>query len=131
MFQSIQPETQAITLEWIKTIFGILLSWQVLGFIAILFFRKPVHQLFEQFTKGDLKKMKVGEIEFEREINKLAEQGQQAVSNLNRTNELMAESRLLELEITRSMFGGMFSEEQRKTLLRQIEELRTLTRKAE
>ena len=39
----------------------------------------------------------------------------------------MAESRLLELEITEGNFGTVFSAEQRKRMNAQIEELRKLT----
>ena len=39
----------------------------------------------------------------------------------------MAESRLLELEITSGMFGSIFSDEQQARLEKQIEELRSLT----
>lgn len=115
-------------LEWIKTIGALLFSWPVVGFIALLVFRKPLINLVEQFTKGDLRRARVGPIEIERELGKLAEQGQQALSNLNRINELMAESRLLELEITQTMFGMVFTAEQQETLKNQIEEFRSLTR---
>lgn len=39
----------------------------------------------------------------------------------------MAESRLLELEITEASFGPVFSEEQREKMRQQIDELRRLT----
>lgn len=68
-------------------------------------------------------------IEIERELNRLAEQGQQAVSNLNRLNELMAESRLLELEITQQTFSRVFTDEQRERMAMHIEEFRRLTNK--
>lgn len=59
-----------------------------------------------------------------------AEDGKDAVSRLNRTTELMAESRLLELEITSQMFGSVFNTEQRSKMQRQIDELKSLTAKA-
>lgn len=130
MFQNAQPEVQSTALEWVKTIGSLIFSLPMLGFLTILFFRKTLLMIFEQFTKGDLKRVKFSEFEFERgELNKLAEKGQEAVSNLNRTNELMAESRLLELEITESMFGAIFTAEQRGRLKEQIEELKQITRK--
>jgi len=46
--------------------------------------------------------------------------------DMNRLNELMAESRLLELEITDSMFGSIFTDEQRERMRNQIEELRNI-----
>jgi hypothetical protein len=123
------PAIHSSTLEWLKTIWTMLFSWPVVGFLGLLVFRKPLVGLIEQFTKGDLRRAKIGPIEIERELNKLAEQGQQAVSSLNRINELMAESRLLELEITQTMFGRVFTNEQHEKLKGQIEEFRMLTTK--
>jgi hypothetical protein len=42
----------------------------------------------------------------------------------------MAESRLLELEITEGTFGPMFSDEQHARMKQQIDELRQLTEQA-
>lgn len=46
---------------------------------------------------------------------------------MNRFNLLMAESRLLELEITEGKFGVVFSSEPRSRMKQHIEELRKLT----
>lgn len=122
---------QSEIFEWIKLIGTLALSWLVVGLVAILLLRKPLLQILEQFTSSGVCKVKVGPLEIERELGKLAEQGQQAVTNLNRLNELMAESRLLELEITESMFGRIFTDEQRNRMRAQIEEFRKLTQKKE
>jgi len=119
--------TQSEALEWIKVIGSLLFSWPVVGLLAIVLFRRPILKVLEQFAAADIRRAKVGPIEIERELSKLAEQGQRAVSNLIRINELMAESRLLELEITESMFGRVFTDEQRKRMRAQIEEFRALT----
>lgn len=128
MFQNTEPAIQSLALEWTKTIGNLIFSLPFLGFVVVLFFRKTLLKIFEQFTKGDLKRFKISEFEVERELNKLAEKGHEVVSSLNRTNELMAESRLLELEITESMFGGIFTDEQRSRLKEQIDELRNITK---
>jgi len=60
-------------------------------------------------------------------LGKLAREGHDAIANLNRLNILMAESRLLELEITVGMFGSYFTDDQQKRMKDQIEELRQLT----
>jgi short subunit fatty acids transporter len=122
---------QSEILEWIKVIGSILLSWPVIGLLAIILFRKPLLQILLQFTSSDVRKAKVGPVEIEREFKKLTEQGQQAVKNLNRINELMAESRLLELEITESMFGRVFTADQQERMRAQIQEFRKLTRNAQ
>ncbi|MEW5987866.1 MAG: hypothetical protein AB1791_14625 [Chloroflexota bacterium] len=121
---------QAGALEWIKTIGSLLFSWPMVGLITVVIFRKPLLQILQQFTNADLRKVKAGPIEIERDLKELATQGQQAVANLNRISELMAESRLLELEIFHQSIGGiLLTDEQRQKMQSQIEELRKLTQK--
>jgi hypothetical protein len=71
----------------------------------------------------------VGPIELE--IGKLAEKGEKVMDSMradfSRLNQLMAETRLLELEITEGMFGAVFTDEQRTRMQNQIEELKKLT----
>jgi hypothetical protein len=59
-------------------------------------------------------------------VTRITQDGRAAVSRLHRLVELMAESRLLELEITAGMFGPMFSADQRRRLEAQISALRQL-----
>jgi hypothetical protein len=61
------------------------------------------------------------------ELGRLAQEGKVAVDSLNRLNLLMAESRLLELEITETNFCPVFSGEQWARMKRHIDELRSLT----
>lgn len=112
-------------LEWLKVLGPILLSWPVVGLVIALVFRKPILDLLERFSNSSGSKAEIGPLKIE--LGKLAEEGKDAVDRLNRTTELMAESRLLELEITSGMFGSIFSDEQRARLEKQIEELRSLT----
>jgi hypothetical protein len=53
-------------LEWINTLGPILLSWPVVGLIAILIFRKPLHALADRFLGDDVQRVKFGAIELER-----------------------------------------------------------------
>ena len=112
-------------LEWFKVLGPIILSWPVVGLVIALVFRKPLLGLFERFSNSSGSKAEIGPLKIE--LGKLAEEGKDAVGRLNRTTELMAESRLLELEITSQMFGSIFSNEQQARLKKQIEELRSLT----
>ena len=112
-------------LEWLKVLGPIILSWPVVGLVIVLIFRKPLLGLFERFSNASGSKAEIGPLKIE--LGKLAEEGKDAVGRLNRTTELMAESRLLELEITAGMFGSIFSEEQQARLKKQIEELRLRT----
>jgi hypothetical protein len=115
----------ATTLEWIKVLGALLISWPVVTLIIALIFRRPLLRLFERFTSSDEGKAEIGPVKIE--LGRLAREGQDAVNNLNRLNVLMAESRLLELEITEASFGPVFSEEQREKMRQQIDELRRLT----
>jgi len=113
-------------LQEMKEILQILISWPTATIITVLVLRKQIEKLVERLIKSDSGKAKVGPIEIE--LGKLAEKGRQAVDNLNRINYLMAESRLLELEITEGKFGLVFSSEQRKRMQDHIEELKKLTK---
>jgi hypothetical protein len=93
--------------------------------VIVLVFRKPLLDLLERFSNLSGSKTEIGPIKIE--LGKLAKEGKDAVGRLNRTTELMAESRLLELEITSGMFGSIFSNEQQARLEKKIEELRLLT----
>ena len=55
-------------LEWVKTLGPILISWPVVGLIAILIFRKPLLALADRFTGEDVQRVKVGSLELERVI---------------------------------------------------------------
>lgn len=60
-------------------------------------------------------------------ISKLSKDGDKLLGQMHSLMEIMAESRLLELEITQSMFGLMLTQEQRKQMEKHISELRKLT----
>src|SRR5262249_42866433 len=92
-----------------------------------LIFRRRIVRLLERLTTSDQAKAEIGPVKIE--LGKLAEQGQIAVGTLNRLNLVMAESRLLELEITEGKFGPVFSVEQQARMKAHIEELRELTQK--
>jgi hypothetical protein len=118
---------QDTALTWIKEVGPTVLSWPTIGLIFIVFFRKQLLEILKQLGSADKFKAKIGPVEIERELKSLAEKGHLAVSRLNRISELMAESRLLELEITESNFGPVFSADQQKRMKEHIEELRNLT----
>jgi len=112
---------------WIKDIGPVILSWPTVGLVAVALFRRPLLDIFKQMESADKLRAKIGPVELERELKSLAERGHEAVSGLNRINEVMAESRLLELEITEAMFGSIFTADQRARMKAQIDELRNLT----
>jgi hypothetical protein len=53
-------------LEWVKTLGPLLISWPVVGLIAILIFRKPLLALAGQFTNEGIQRIKFGSFELER-----------------------------------------------------------------
>ena len=113
-------------LEWIKAIGSLVLSWPVVILVIALIFRKRLLSLFDRFIGSDEgSKIEVASVKIE--LGRLAREGKDAVNNLGRLTVLMAESRLLELEITAGTFGAVFSSEQRKQMNQHIEELRRLT----
>ena len=112
-------------MQELKEILQVVLSWPVAIVVSVLVLRHPIHQLIERLINSESGRAKIGPIEVE--LGKLAEQGQQAVTQLNRINYLMAESRLLELEITEGNFGPVFSNEQRERMKLHINELKKLT----
>lgn len=114
-------------LEWMNALGSLNCFWPLMVLLSLIIFRKPLYKLIEQLTGADVKRAKVGPVEIERELGNLAKEGKQAVEIMNRLNILMAESRLLELEITDGMFGSIFSSEQRQQMQKQIDELRKLT----
>lgn len=106
-------------------ILEVLISWPAAAIVAVLVFRKPLMRLVERLIESDSGKAKVGPVEIE--LGRIAEEGATALETLKRLNVLMAESRLLEMEITEGNFGAVFTPEQRSRMKEQIEELRTLT----
>ncbi len=114
-------------LEWVNAIGPLICSWPIVVLLTLGIFRKPLVNLIKQLTESDVKKAKVGPIEIE--LNKLAKEGKQAVENANRLNVLMAESRLLELEITNNMLDQRVSLEHRQQMQKHIDELGNLIQK--
>lgn len=113
-------------LEWIKAIGSLVLSWPVVILAIALLFRRRLLSVFDRFIGSDEgSKLEVASVRIE--LGKLARDGNDAVNNLGRLTVLMAESRLLELEITSGTFGAMLSNEQRKQMSQHIDELRRLT----
>lgn len=111
-------------METIEEILKIVIAWPTAVIVTVIVLRKPIVALVDRLIKSDHGKAKVGPIEIE--LGDLAEKGRQAVSDLNRLNTLMAESRLLELEITDGKFGPIFTSEQQKKMKQHIEELKRL-----
>ncbi len=111
-------------LEWVKVLAPVVISWPTGALVFIAVFRRPLLEFMNRFVRSAEGKADIGPLKIE--FGKLAQEGKDAVGRLNRLTELMAETRLLELEITDSMFAGAFTDEQRQQMRKQIEELKSL-----
>jgi len=111
-------------LEWTKVLGSLLVSWPVVGLMVLIMFRQSLRRLLDRWLEGEGASAEFGPIKIA--LGTLVHDGQNAVSSLNRLNSLMAESRLLELEVTERKFGGALSEQERSRMNRHIEELRRL-----
>ena len=76
----------------IKEIIPFLISWPMAVIIGLLVLRSPIRMLIDRLIKSESGKAKVGPVEIE--LGKLAEEGHQVISDLNRISYIMAESRL-------------------------------------
>ena len=110
-----------------KEILEILISWPTVTILVVVTLRKPLTRFIERLTQSDHVEAQLGPATIK--LGQLVEEGDRAVKNLGRLQVLMAETRLLELEITDNHFGRHFSPEQRNQMKKQIEELRRLTYK--
>lgn len=108
-----------------KELLQIILSWPTVVIISIFVLRNPIKNIVNRLIKSDSGKAKIGPIEIE--LGKLAENGKEAVNNINKINHIMAESRILELEITQDKFGTTLPKEQQDKMGNHILELKKLT----
>ena len=108
-----------------KEVLEILISWPTATILVVVILRGPLTRLIERLARSDSVEAQLGPVSIK--LDQIAEKGHRAVTSLERLNVLMAESRLLELEITESNFGTVFSADQRERMNAQIEELRQLT----
>ena len=112
-------------LEWIKVLGPIIISWPVAALIIALLFRSAIRSVFDKFVSASGSKAEIGPLKIE--LGKLAEEGKDAVLRLRQITELMAESRLLELEITSQNFGAVFTADQRARMQQHIDRLKSLS----
>lgn len=115
------------SLGWVGFVTSIIFSWPTALVVVTVVLRRPLTDILQQFQDGRLRRVKFGWVELEKELTAVAEKGKEAVAELDRTSYLMARSRLLELEITAGMFGGLLSADQRARMESHIDELRNLT----
>src|SRR5712692_2638209 len=84
-------------LEWIKVIGPIIvsLSWPVIAVLALFVVREPLLRVIEQFTRSQIKRVRVGAIEFEREITKLSDKVEEQKTEQQRQQSEIETIRLL------------------------------------
>lgn len=112
-------------MESLKEILQIVVSWPMVAIVMAIVLRTPIKSLFDRLVQSEGGKAKVGPIEVE--LGKLSERSEKVISDLSRLNQLMFESRLLELEITEGKFGPLLTDEERTRMREHIEEFKKLT----
>lgn len=112
-------------LEWVNVVGPVLLSWPIMALVIVLAFRKKLNRLFERFPGAHESKAEIGPLKLE--LGKLACEGQEAIGTVSRLSVLMAETRLLELEITEGKFGELFTKDRQSRMKKHIDELRAIT----
>jgi len=75
-------------------------------------------------TAFDKASLKVGN-----ELSNIAKEGNFAIEELKQLNVILAESRLVELEVTKRMFGSIFSEEERSLIDRNSQDLKAVLKR--
>lgn len=70
-----------MTIEWVKTLGPILISWPVAAMIGIVIFRRPLLALADEFTGGKLQRLRLGSIELER-VKTAVDQAETAIDRL-------------------------------------------------
>ena len=118
------------TLEQIKAIAQAVLSWPVVALLGAVIFRRQIVQAAKLLVSPETTKAKFGPIEIERKIDQLSEQQQRVIAFLGRSNEVMLQSRLLELEVTQHHFGGLIGREYTETMSEHIAKLSELISEA-
>lgn len=103
-----------------------LLTWQSVAIFAIIVFVWPIYRLISRLSDKDLKRVKLWLLEYEKGFEQIVKEGSGAVERINRLTILMAESRLLELEITQQSFGSWFTPDKQQRLEQHIDELRKI-----
>jgi hypothetical protein len=113
--------TNAVFLDYIKTIGQLLLSWPAVALITIFVLRHHLGPSAEHLGEllGNLRKAKFGPVQFEA-FERFVERGQTTLSTIEKINVEIAKSRIIELEVSRILF----SEDQIREVNSQIDNLR-------
>lgn len=113
-----------MVLDWFKAIGQIVFSWPVIVLVVLIMFRNSLGLLLKRFAGSSDLEASLGPLTIK--LGKLAEEGKTAVGRFYEITEVMAESRLFELEVTQGIFGSLLSEEQQQQLQEHIRSLRSL-----
>ena len=96
-----------------------------MALVFLVMFHRPILKILDRFGSGDDSEAEIAPVRIR--LGRIADEGENAVKKLNKINHVMAESRLLELEILSETFGQVFTTEQQQRMVNQINELRGLT----
>src|SRR5262245_46169915 len=61
----VKHPTTATTIEWVKTLGPIVISWPVVSLAIVIIFNAPIFRLFDRFTESGGSKAELGPIKIE------------------------------------------------------------------
>jgi hypothetical protein len=70
--ESYQGEVE-MTLEWVRTLGSILISWPMVAAVALLVLRGRILSLVDWFTSNNVERLKIGALELERRVEGVVE----------------------------------------------------------
>jgi hypothetical protein len=111
-------------LEYTKIVSGAVLSWPVVFVVVIYVFREPLHALFAATAEYRISKLRVGGLTVE--LNELRREGKEAVDRFNQLSLLMAESRIIEWEITAQTVGALLPADKVAEMEKKLDRMREL-----
>lgn len=98
----------ALALEWIRTLGFLIISWPVVGFIAVIILRKPLTTIIRQFSEGNITRAKLGPLEIERQI--------EGIKSTLQVQQVEQQKQKSEIDSLRFLIGNFVTEAELKHL---------------
>jgi hypothetical protein len=102
----VQTET---ALHWVSTVGSLLLSWPMVGLLAVVLFFKPLRRLADELTKGDQFSIRWGQFEIRRKLDALTAQGQELRTEFKEQEaQLEAQQEIINKLVIYSMSASIY-----------------------
>lgn len=99
---------------------SIIVSWPTFAILALIILRDSIRKVLNGIVEFEILGIR---------FRKLAEQGERTITNAERINVLIAESRIIETKIFLREFRDRLTEERRQELEMNLDELEKITKK--